>query len=211
MVAPLVMAGIAMLPSLLSAMKGASGSSAPTSGYSKDSRDALRRQTAYQEASVNPQHPWAQALSGQIKQMLEQQAAKGIQEDMLLRRRAIAAGNTTAGIDPSRRDEARSNALVQAFQKSGSQAQMAAAEQLSRAGQMAQGQTAGYMGLAEQDMLTKNTNQQNQQAGMSGIASILPGLMNLFGGMGGGGSSYGGTGQGMMLRDVKTGMLGGGV
>lgn len=205
-------------------ISGIMGSDKPQS-Y-KDARDALRRQQEYTEASVNPNHPWFQALSAIIRNQLQRQAARGISEDMLQRRRAISAGNLPAGIDASRRDEARSKAITQAFMDAKTQGNLMAQKSLSNAaGYPSASNVQGYSGLInmEQDLKDQKTGNiiNFGQAAPFSIENIIDIIGKMFGGSAvdkygvgsyGSDSRLSGTSPlGGMLRSSYTGMLGGGV
>lgn len=211
---PFTMAMLAMqaLPAISQMFSGASGN-ATSSQYTKDARDQLRRNAAYQEASVDPTHPWSVALQGVIKQMLEQQAANSVTENMRLRRRALAAGNVVSGISSDRLDENNAKAISDAFANAGTQAQMLASNQLARAAGLNQYAPQNYQNLAQQDILMKNTNQQNSFAGITSLLGITaPYLKDLFSGVGGGGGEYGSRGAlGYTMRNPTTGLAVGGV
>lgn len=215
---------LSTISSVGSSISGAFGGSDPQS-Y-KDARDALRKQQEYTEASVNPNHPWFQALSATIRNQLQRQAAKGISEDMLQRRRAISAGNLPAGIDASRRDEARSKAITQAFINARTQGNLMAQKSLSEAaGYPSTSIVQGYTNLigTEQDLSdqkSKNTANLGQSSPFS-IANIIDIIGKMFGGSAVdkyGVGSYGSDGRlsgrapsGLLLRSPYTGALGGGV
>ena len=168
---------------------------APDNSAYKEQRDLMRRQRRYQEASVDPTHPWARALSGQIRQQLQQDAAASIMADLIRKQRMRARGYGAALGNPARQDEARSGALAKAFQQAGTIAREEAARKLSAAGGNPAHLTANMCQYAEQDLAqcyAKNQTQTNQVMGAPYIAAGLANLFKqLFGGEGGDGSTYG--------------------
>ncbi len=186
----------------------------------KNQRDAIRRQEAYTEASIDPNHPWAKALSGAIQQKMNDDAAQSVIANIINTHRARARGYTGAIGNNMRRDEANSSALAKLFMNSGLQARQLASQQLAQAGQ--QRTSLQWQPLNEQQMLQNITNQQNRYGMATGMPFMVNGLAELFSGMFGNsttadGSTYGSDDRrsgmspdGTMLKSYS-GMLGGGV
>lgn len=178
----------------------------------KEARDAERRRQIYQQAAVDPTHPWAKALRGNLTQMYQDQAASALQDDRLAKRRAIAAGNMSAG-DTSRQDEANSGAIARAFIDASRLAQQDAQKSL----QQAASNPADYTGaLYSQNQ--QSANAANTGNALSGAAGLL---LNNWGSIFGGGGNTaaanfanGSAGNGAsmfgspMLSGAFTGMLG---
>lgn len=213
---------IAAMVSMISSLGSGIAGSINGPKEDKRTRDALRTQQEYMNASVDPNHPWTQALSSLIKDQLQQEAASGLSEEMRQRRRLLSAGRLPAGMDTSRRDEAQSGAISRAFMDASKLGMQGALQRL--------GQAAGQQGSIVQGWSQygagESLNSQTQQANMANLGQsgpfALANLYKMFQGMGGGASgpvgSYGGdagrlsgvnpsTGQFI----VANGMMGGGV
>lgn len=185
----------------------------------KHQRDAIRRQEAYTEASVNPLHPWAKALSGAIRNEMQRDAANSALKGMIARQRSRARGYGGALGNPARRDESTSSALADAFMKSGLIAQQEASKRLGQAG----GQQTSFQWnpLNQQQQAQNTANFNNRYGMMTGAPVQIAGLYELLSGMFGGSNSmpgaYGSDGRmsgmspsGTMLTSLS-GMQGGGV
>ena len=185
----------------------------------KKQRDAIRTQEAYTAASVNPNHPWAKALSGAIQQKMNEDAAQSVIANIINTHRARARGYTGAIGNNMRRDEGNSSALAKLFMNSGLQARQLASNQLAQAGQ--QRTSLQWQPLNEQQQLMNATNQQNRYGMATGLPFMGAGLAEMLSGLFTGGNmqpgSYGSDNRmsgmspdGTMLKSYS-GMLGGGV
>lgn len=147
----------------------------------RDVERALAEQREYMRASVDPNHPWARALSAAIREQMQREAAQALMEEMRMRRRLIAAGNLPAGIDASRRDEARSQALAQAWMNAVVAAQQDAQQRLAQAAGMSAGAMPGLLKHAEMKQLGEDTRQQNMFKFFQNLPLVLNQVRGMFG------------------------------
>ena len=161
---------------------------APDNSAYKDQRDVMRRQQRYQEAAVDPKHPWNVSLTNQIKQQLQQEAAHSIIANLIAKQRLRSRGYAHAVGNPARQDEAQSGALAKAFMQAGQVAQQTASQRLATAGGSPAGLTANMGQYADQAYgmsAARNQTTQNQVMSAPYLGAGLAQLFQqLFGGSG---------------------------
>lgn len=131
--------------------------------------DAIALQQNLLKASVDPTNAWNQNLTASLRNKLQEDAAKSVFANELMRRRMIARGYSPA--NSSRVDEGNAKALAEAFINAGLTAQQYANKSLATAAATPVPTGASVLNaLSEQQAL--NNSWANQQAGLQ--QNLLP-------------------------------------
>ena len=151
----------------------------PDNSAYKAQRDLMRRQQMYQQASVDPTHPWNKALTNQITQQLQADAARSIMADLITKQRARARGYGGALGQASRQDESRSGALAEAFMRAGITGQREASGQLAAAGGSPAGLTQNMGQYADTNMMNQMAQNKTQVNQVMTAPYVMGGLAEL--------------------------------
>lgn len=188
MVAPMAIAALASMGGQLGMnIANAVNPPKPSQGQKEAFKTAATSRRMIQ-AGTDPSDPWNKNLTGALEQQLQQDAARSVMEDLMRRRRMVAAGNVPVGVASNRRDEATQGALARSFQDAGINAQQVANRQLLAGGHAMQGLVPQYSGLGQQQDASNAAIQQNRQnlaaSGPFSIAHMYELMSGMFGGGG---------------------------
>ena len=122
-------------------------------------------------AAVDPNSPRFRNLAALFEEKSKADALQGIQRQMQQQARAKARGDVGFGINPERRDEARSGAIAQAFMDAGRMGTDQAYNALTGTA----GQYAPLVGYDERQDAGKS---QRIGAGVEGLAGIFDAFQN---------------------------------
>ena len=142
--------------------------------------DALHASQTYSEASADPTHPFAKNLAALLEGEQRRDMVTALKRIMIANRRASARGDVGFGVNPERRDEARSQALLKAFSEAKDRARLMASQQLSAtAGQHRQTASA-YGPLVNVFGQYADTNRANRAGGIEAIGELFKSIPGLF-------------------------------
>ena len=106
--------------------------------------NAAEAARVYADASVNPESPHFKNLAALEESSIRRDLITAINEIMKSNARAKASGRVGFGVNPERRDEARSGAIARAFAQAGEQSRRIASDKLAGASSRSAGAAGAF-------------------------------------------------------------------
>jgi hypothetical protein len=156
MIPLLAMAAIQMAPTIMNAL------GKKPNPY-KEARRTMYKANEFAAAAADPRSAMYKAATEEEASPLRSQALAGIENMYKIARRAKARGDMSSIVNPERRDETRSRAIMQAFEQASVLGRQQAQSRLTNAAKTLYSSANKQMGMADSQMAVDEARQAQIQ------------------------------------------------